>query len=527
MKKFFKMLVCVLCIIPCLFMFTACGKDDSKGEGQPTVLEQGFNTIKAIANKNTKIVEGRTYNYNSKSKMTTNFDTTGLDENLAQELNNRAVEIKSEKIALLGFSQDGEGIYRTKSLDLSEEDWEISEEDWDIRETAIKKENIGGTQKYIKYEYNKDSEREETQAVIVGEDYAKVIFPENDDFMLTSGEFLSVFKDCENIEEMKQKLSILAGEVDLDEEDLDKTKFSGTIDITKENDKFKLSGDMSYTNLQIEDETTHTTATANVIGSIEVVFDTNEIISYKIKIDFSIVGKHNVSMTDTPNLVNATSTMSMESQENIQNTFDKSELNKDYLSLVDSTDISLASVSVNVYLNGTTHYFSATDAYAKYGDDINVATLLEQCQPSRYNFANCTIAKLYLDKDMTKEVTADNLKKYPSYDLKLYAKLVPNDGYAVVNMTITQLNRDGSLSYTHQTVFEVQKGAEGLDFSSWLSANDYKVQSISVDGVAVANTTTKLDVPADEEGSDIKTPSLYNLNIVLIELPEAEKNSGY
>ena len=111
--------------------------------------------------------------------------------------------------------------------------------------------------------------------------------------------------------------------------------------------------------------------------------------------------------------------------------------------------------------------------------------------------------------------------------MKLYAKLVPNDGYAVVNMTITQLYRDGSLSYTDQTVFEVQKGAEGLDFSSWLSANYYKVQSISVDGVAVANTTTKLDVPAEEEGSDIKTPNLYNLNIVLMELPEDQKNYDY
>ena len=105
--------------------------------------------------------------------------------------------------------------------------------------------------------------------------------------------------------------------------------------------------------------------------------------------------------------------------------------------------------------------------------------------------------------------------------MKLYAKLVPSDGYAVVNMTITQLNRDGSFNDADQTVFEVQKGAEGFDFSSWLDANDYKVQSISVDGVAVANTTTKLDVPAEEEGSDIKTPSLYNLNIVLMELPEA------
>lgn len=519
MKKFFKMLVCVLCIIPCLFMFTACGKDDGKGDGQPTVLEQGFNTIKAIANKNTKIVEGRTYNHNSKSKMVMNYDTTGLDENLAKELNKQAGEIKSENISLLGFSQDGEGIYRTKSLSSFEEGWEI-------RETAIKKENINGTQKYVKYDYSKDSKREETQAVIVGDDYVKVVFPENDDFMLTSGEFLADFKDCENIEEMKQKLSNLASEVNLDEEVLDRTKFSGTLDITKENDKFKLIGGMSYTNLQIEDEKTQTTSTANVIGSVEVVFDTNEIISYKIKIDFSVVGKYNVSMTDTPKLINATSTISMESQENIQSTFDKSELNRDYLSLVDSTDISLASVSVNVYLNGTTYCFSSTDAYAKYGDDINVATLLEQCQP-RYDFANCAIAKLYLDKDMTKEVTADNLKKYPSYDLKLYAKLVPNDGYAVVNMTITQLYRDGSLSYTYQKVFEVQKGAEGLDFSSWLNANYYKVQSISVDGVAVANTTTKLDVPAEEEGSDIKTPSLYNLNIVLMELPEDQKNYDY
>ena len=111
--------------------------------------------------------------------------------------------------------------------------------------------------------------------------------------------------------------------------------------------------------------------------------------------------------------------------------------------------------------------------------------------------------------------------------MKLYAKLVPNDGYAVVNMTITQLYRDGSLNYTDQTVVEVQKGAEGFDFSSWLDANDYKVQSISVNGVAVANTTTKLDVPAEEEGSDIKTPSLYNLNIVLMELPEDQKNYDY
>lgn len=138
MKKFFKMLVCVLCIIPCLFMFTACGKDDGKGDGQPTVLEQGFNTIKAIANKNTKIVEGRTYNHNSKSKMIMNYDTTGLDENLAKELNKQAGEIKSENISLLGFSQDGEGIYRTKSFSSFEEGWEI-------RETAIKKENIDGT----------------------------------------------------------------------------------------------------------------------------------------------------------------------------------------------------------------------------------------------------------------------------------------------------------------------------------------------------------------------------------------------
>ena len=105
--------------------------------------------------------------------------------------------------------------------------------------------------------------------------------------------------------------------------------------------------------------------------------------------------------------------------------------------------------------------------------------------------------------------------------MKLYAKLVPNDGYAVVNRTITKLYRDGSFNDADQTVFEVQKGAEGFDFSSWLSANYYKVQSISVDGVAVANTTTKLDVPAEEEESDIKTPSLYNLNIVLMELPEA------
>ena len=111
--------------------------------------------------------------------------------------------------------------------------------------------------------------------------------------------------------------------------------------------------------------------------------------------------------------------------------------------------------------------------------------------------------------------------------MKLYAKLVPNDGYAVVNRTITKLDRDGSLNDAEQTVFEVQKGAEGFDFSSCLSANDYKVQSISVNGVAVANTTTKLDVPAEEEGSDIKTPNLYNLNIVLMELPEDQKNYDY
>lgn len=181
--------------------------------------------------------------------------------------------------------------------------------------------------------------------------------------------------------------------------------------------------------------------------------------------------------------------MSMSSTTNFYSGYDSSLMPTTFNNYPSLNDIDNAEFTVTYYMDGIT-----SGLLNMYYDEYKPGETFTFDAEELENIAldNTTIDGWYLDKDYT--ISIDTLTEYPSYDIELYAKTVPNEGYAVVVYT-SNIKEEGNLiSFPENdiVVYNVSETAS-IDLNDFVDDPEATITSIKVNGQAHTGNTLTLE----------------------------------
>lgn len=180
--------------------------------------------------------------------------------------------------------------------------------------------------------------------------------------------------------------------------------------------------------------------------------------------------------------------MSMTSTTNFYSGYDSTLMPTTFNNYPSVSDIENAEFTVTYYMDGITSGWLNT-YYDEYrpgqtftfdADELEYITL-----------ENTTIDGWYLDPEYT--ISIDTLTEYPSYDIDLYAKTVPNTGYAVVVYT-ANIKEEGNLIYWPESDTFVYNVSEtpSINIADFVDDPDATITEVKVNGTVVSNNTLVL-----------------------------------
>ena len=151
-----------------------------------------------------------------------------------------------------------------------------------------------------------------------------------------------------------------------------------------------------------------------------------------------------------------------------------------------SNEIENAEFMVTYYMDGVTSGWLNT-YYDSYKPGETFAFNEEYLEDIAIE--NTTIDGWYLDPKYTQKI--DTLTEYPSYDIELYAKTVPNEGYAVVVYT-ANIKEEGNLFWfpNSETIAYSVTDSPTIDLSHFVTEPDATITDITVNGTVLNGTTT-------------------------------------
>ena len=267
-------------------------------------------------------------------------------------------------------------------------------------------------EKYVHYSYEivenifEDTTEHEYNAYYVGKDFINILDKEDALHLFDIRSF-----SVESYDKFKESF-VLKYKNSLTEE------YSLTIYPIVEITTFKFSNDGSNYKLNCELKSTIDGVSTKI--SIEIKFSENYINYMSVK--------------------NSASLANGKIETNFYKGYDDSLMPTDFSNFVSDGEIENAEFMIKYHLDGDT--FSYEGRYDEYTfgtlfvphDDIMEDEIVE----------NTTLDGWYLDKDCT--VSINTLTDYPSYDLSLYAKSKPNDGYAVIVYELN-IKEEGNLFF--------------------------------------------------------------------------------
>lgn len=289
-----------LLIVPCLFLFTACGDkggDGNKGDGKlQTTQEEAYNVFKDLANNYSNNITNKTYTNDTITTIKSNLDTTGVELNEEQEKMVKAntLDLKNYEKDIISFNSEGEGI---KFQSVKEND-ELEYSPTYVE--VVKKID----DKYVLLDYRRYEDNDVEPSVFVeriesaryvGNDYVKHVFGDIEKTFLD--DILTFSKDNNSIDDYKKSLT---KELEKIQELLDDlTRGNAKIDLENVTTNIKFSVDKNLYKLEfgydineinyIDDN--ENPATAGLNTNIILSFNNSKIMGVEVVVNINANGQ--------------------------------------------------------------------------------------------------------------------------------------------------------------------------------------------------------------------------------------------
>lgn len=502
MKKFFKSILVAICVIPFAFSLVACGKDGNKGDDGNKIDAQavGYSVLKNVAdNSKTLISQGRTAEMTSLERNTFDGKLVGdVDEATKSTYDGiisntkKSIESISEMKTTVAYNEDGTGVVLSKSKDSIEETAEWTEESFYV----VKRNNdlvLCEIEKFPGYEDSSVS------YYLVDNFYLKMNLEQGrfDSYLATfESEIFDKIKTSANQTDFETKLKNLfieSGEDDFKPEDI-KCSFIFSYNETSKIYEMIISLKIENKTLNVSELPTSTTSSVDMNMQMSIKFNTKSVT--EIGFNSTIVSNTSMPISDEENsaIYQTKITTINESKCTFTNGIDETLLNN---SLIDENypddPNKIGTFNIGVYVIANNVLSTSSISYG-YNLDINFDNLknelLNTCIVNGYSCDAGAIksVKYYLDEAHTIELTSENIKKYPSYNLIIYADIELNDDYATI---MHKDFEDGKLNMRFVKAGEIS--IESLN----PSLGGYKFSRIKFNDQEIdLSTTTTLNIEA-------------------------------
>ena len=519
MNKKFKKAMLGLLVAPCMFLATACGTtpppedpvdtfDEADKSAAYVTLRNNVRDFKLPVNTTKTAVDIET-----KSESDINFDVTnsGLPESITNEFpsSEDMSDISGTKYKM-GYSSDNTGYYVNLDFNKTTNAFDT------IDEMEIVKKSGND---YLHYDYDArtvNSEKVETKiASKVDDKYAPNVFKLKSSDMEEDGKLTDISGIFDYIlandsyEKFKTEIDTLASEM-LNSE-LNLTGQTVSIDIEQKDNVFVLKATLDLNNVSVSDPSGRMPVdvlTGDVDATMSITFDANAIQSSEMvaAMDLSASLKTNdflqlilPGMTvGEDKTIEISSEMEMTANVDFDAAFDETVMSTDttsYLGTGENNAIENRETKIQLgYISIFDRDDEPYNGNTTFGADFDV-TLEDQ-----YLGSNITIDGIYWDKACTQKVLDGD--KIPSYDTKLYVKLSPKEGYAIVR----KATKIGS-GYMRDTDFNAYAVGDGYNFE-YLTNEYYNVDKIEVNGVVV-------DPANYAAGLTLESGKIYKVNYTL------------
>lgn len=449
MKKFFKNVFALLCILPLVILSVACGNDKTKNKNEndntPNKSEaSAFSVLKTALGDKKVLGSGKTITLTGlyKASFDGNLDGTvdsttkskydTIVENLKEEMNmNKNVEVT------MAYKDDGTAVLKSKQTNNETNEW--FEDDvyvlkngddlilCNIYDESEYDEPDISFYKTDKYYFSKTLELNEFGYLLEGIDE----------------EFFDAIKNCPTEKDFSKKLNEKLLEQNfedgcvIDNSNL-KTSYNFSYDETEK--LFILTITMKEENLAVDMSSISEAETNTISYDIKVVlkFNSRGMVSYGGNATTEINSKSAISEeSQSVNFVTKT-TSQTEINCNFSDGVDDSLWNNDLINEnmpERPEDFGLYNISVDVVANGV---LSRHGMSYGYDEEINFESvkndLLNNCIIPGFDTDAEAIksVKYYLDEAQTIEFSAENITKFPSYSFIIYADIELNEDYSII-----------------------------------------------------------------------------------------------
>lgn len=497
MKKIIRTIFLVLLVVPCAFFMVACKDKSNNGDGNSSInLQYAYSTLNSVANKSDYgICAGKTLNiagsneYLYEAKLTGNFD-----EKTKLEYDTIIADIKSdmdscyESNAILAYNQDGTAILKNKYRDSESTNNQWVEEN----KYVINKD---GTYLLCSVDIYPDIDDSEISFRRVDKNYFIKTF-ENEDYndvlRFYNQEFLNVAKTSGDIDTFKSNLNeqiqkfestIFGNGVYND------ISYSVDVTLDKTSQVYTLTFNLIVGDLKFDANPIIAKCNSNLTAKITLKFTSESLLEYSYEAETKINQSTPInSESDSPKL-DAIITSTIKSNCVFTNGVDSSlwdsQIEENIPDNLD--DVTPVFMSIEVCVNGIMSQSSVTYTF---DNIINFDSVKQDMleYSIKYGF-ECESSwiksvKYYLDEAHTMEFSAENITKFPSYDLTLYADIELADNISTI---ICSYSND---SYTRM-VF-VPEGEVGLERFSY----DDTITKLIINGESVDFSSGKIFVEA-------------------------------
>ena len=205
----------------------------------------------------------------------------------------------------------------------------------------------------------------------------------------------------------------------------------------------------------------------NISAEIEINFSETIIKSVVVKMDMVLM-----SMTSTTNFYSG---------------YDSTLMPTTFNSYPSGSDIENAEFTVTYYMDGVKEGVYLNYYYDEYKSGQTFTFDADELEDIALD--NTTIDGWYLDPEYT--ISIDTLTEYPSYDIELYAKTIPDTGYAVVVYTST-IDYDGWLMPDSDTIVYDVSDIHSINIADLVDDLDTTITEVKVNGTVVSSNTLVL-----------------------------------
>lgn len=526
MNKKFKKAMLGLLVAPCMFLATACGTtpppedpvdtfDEADKSAAYVTLRNNVRDFKLPVNATKTAVDIET-----KNKLEMAFDITnaGLPEQIAGMITmmSGAMNGTYGTKYKMGYSSDNTGYYVNLDFNKTTNAFDT------IDELEIVKKSGNDYLHYDKFMTSEYDEEQEDYVDVekkivskVDDKYAPNVFKLKSSEMENGGKLSDISGIFDYIlandsyEKFKTEIDTLASEMLNAEFDL--TGQTVSIDIEEKDDAFVLKATLDLNNISMPDPTGEMpvdTMSGNVDATMSITFDANAIQSSEMvaAMDLGATMKTNdfLELAQVDVTVGEDKTMGLSSKVEMtanvdfDAAFDETVMSTDTTSYLGTGENNtIENRKTDIILNYVGIYDSR---YVYYSGNNTFGADFDLTLDDEFLESNITIDGIYWDEACTDKVVAGD--KIPSYDTKLYVKLSPKEGYAIIRTA-----KDYGTGDMHEFGFSAYAVGDGYNFE-YLTNEYYNVEKIEVNGVVV-------DPANYAAGLTLESGKIYKVNYTL------------